>query len=78
MPARLTHAGVPLGAKRETVAAYRALCGPICWQEHHRALHTSDGKRLSTVSASTRSGSSSSSAHILVVYFQGYVPFRSA
>lgn len=77
MPARLIHAGVPLGAKRETVAAYRALCGPICWHEHHRTLHTSDGKKLSTVSASTRS-SGSSSGHILVVYFQGYVPSRPA
>ncbi|KAI5843809.1 Alpha/Beta hydrolase protein [Morchella snyderi] len=61
--------GVPLGAKRETLQDYKHLLKGIQWHEHHKHIATSDGKRLSSVTATT--GSQAGKKHILILYFQG-------
>ncbi|KAH8150904.1 uncharacterized protein LAJ45_05086 [Morchella importuna] len=62
--------GVPLGAKRETLQDYKHLFKGIQWHEHHNHIATSDGKRLSSVTATT-GGSQAGKKHILVLYLQG-------
>lgn len=64
--------GVPLGAKRETLQDYKHLFKGIQWHEHHNHIATSDGKRLSSVTATT-GGSQAGKKHILVLYLQGYL-----
>lgn len=64
--------GVPLGAKRETLQDYKHLFKGIQWHEHHNHIATSDGKRLSSVTATT-GGGQAGKKHILVLYLQGYL-----